>query len=118
MIVSRYGKSRTPGDIHVVTDLPPRYRDLNGKHVIILDGLVDGGVTIDYTQQHLLSYGASKVECVVLVKKRKSPPVDTRLAMYGFDAPDVWLTGMGMDDERLAPEGNRWAGWIAIASRE
>ena len=35
--------------------------------------------------------------------------------MYAFDAPDVWLTGMGMDDVQLAPEANRWAGWIAIA---
>ena len=35
--------------------------------------------------------------------------------MFGFEAPDVWLTGMGMDNTRIAPEANRWAGWIAIA---
>ena len=38
------------------------------------------------------------------------------LFWVGFDdLPDVWLTGMGMDDHGIASEANRWAAWIAIA---
>jgi len=40
MIVSRYGSSREPGKPHLVTDLPPDYRVLTGRHVVLLDDLV------------------------------------------------------------------------------
>lgn len=116
MIVSRYGRSREPGPLQLITDLPPSYRDLTGKHVVLLDDLIDEGDTLKYAEKHLLGYGAERVDNVVLVKKTKDPSVESHVAMFGFEAPDVWLTGMGMDDERLGAEGNRWAGWIAVAN--
>lgn len=116
MIVSRYGAHREPGPLRLVTDLPPSYRDLKGNNIVLLDDLIDEGDTLEYAKQHLLNYGAEHVESIVLVKKTKDPAVESSIAMYGFEAPDVWLTGMGMDDDRLASEGNRWAGWIAIAN--
>jgi hypoxanthine phosphoribosyltransferase len=115
MIVSRYGPNREPGETRIVTDLPPGYRDLAGKHVILLDDLVDGGGTLEFAANHLLGYGAEKVDKIVLVKKLKQS-TGSPVAMFGFETEDTWLTGMGMDDERLSPEGNRWAGWIAIAN--
>jgi hypoxanthine phosphoribosyltransferase len=118
MIVSRYGTGRDARRPRLVTDLPPDYRVLTGRHVILLDDLVDEGGTTDFTEAHLHGYGARKVERIVLVKKTKNPPIAAEIAMYAFDAPDVWLTGMGMDDVRIAPEANRWAGWIAIANTD
>jgi hypoxanthine phosphoribosyltransferase len=116
MIVSRYGINREPGQLRLVTDLPSEYRDLNGYHVVVLDDLIDGGETLAFAREHLLGYGATGVEYVVLVRKQKDRPVPSALAMYGFETPDRWLTGMGMDDTRLGREANRWAGWIAIAN--
>jgi hypoxanthine phosphoribosyltransferase len=116
MIVSRYGPNREPGPLRLVTDLPPSYRDLTGCHIVLLDDLIDEGDTLDFAKDHLLRYGAEKVDSIVLVKKRKDPPVEGGVALFGFEAPNVWLTGMGMDDERLGSEGNRWAGWIAVAN--
>jgi hypoxanthine phosphoribosyltransferase len=116
MIVSRYGPNREPGELRLVTDLPPSYRDLKGRHVILLDDLIDVGDTLDYAKAHLLAYGAKQIDNIVLVKKMKQRTADVDISMYGFEAPDAWLTGMGMDDERLGPEGNRWAGWIAVAN--
>ena len=118
MIVSRYGPNREPGQLRLVTDLPPEYRSLAGYRVVLLDDLIDGGETLGYARDHLLDYGAEQVDCVVLVKKMKDPPVEGSTVMHGFEAPDVWLTGMGMDDSRLAQEANRWAGWIATAISE
>ncbi|MGO9583690.1 MAG: phosphoribosyltransferase [Acidimicrobiales bacterium] len=118
MIVSRYGSSREGGQPRLVTDLPPEYRELTNRHVVLLDDLVDGGGTTDFTERHLYGYGALRVERIVLVKKLKKPPIVCDLAMYGFEAPDVWLTGMGMDNVRLGREANRWAGWIAIANTD
>lgn len=119
MIVSRYGPNREPGELRLITDVPPAYRDLSGKVVVLLDDLIDAGDTLEYAAKHLMEYGARRVDNVVLVKKKKSTPkpILVEVKMYGFDAPDVWLTGMGMDDERLGSEGNRWAGWIAIANQ-
>jgi hypoxanthine phosphoribosyltransferase len=116
MIVSRYGINREPGQLRLVTDLPPEYRDLAGYHVVVLDDLIDGGETLAFAREHLLGYGATGVEYVVLVRKQKDRPVPPALAVYGFETPDRWLTGMGMDDNRLGREANRWAGWIAIAN--
>lgn len=118
MIVSRYGGSREAGELKLVTDLPPSYRDLNGYTVVLLDDLVDEGDTLEYARQHLLSYGAEQVDPIVLVKKLKDNAADDKGIKYGFEAPDHWLTGMGMDDPRLGKEANRWAGWIAIANFE
>ncbi len=78
--------------------------------------LIDEGDTLDFAKAHLLEYGAENVDSIVLVKKRKDTPIKEGVVMFGFEAPNVWLTGMGMDDERLGSEGNRWAGWIAIAN--
>jgi hypoxanthine phosphoribosyltransferase len=116
MIVSRYGTNREAGDVRLVTDLPPMYRDLKGLRVVLLDDLVDRGGTTNFTERHLYGYGASEVQRIVLVKKLKTPPVNVNLAMYGFEAPDVWLTGMGMDNADIASEANRWAGWIAVSN--
>jgi hypoxanthine phosphoribosyltransferase len=116
LIISRYGVNREPGPLRLVTDLPPAYRDLTGYQVVVLDDLIDGGETLAYASEHLLGYGATRVEYVVLVRKQKGHPTPPALALYGFETPDRWLTGMGMDDTRLGREANRWAGWIAIAN--
>ncbi|CAN5410942.1 hypoxanthine phosphoribosyltransferase [soil metagenome] len=116
MIVSRYGPNREPGKLQLVTDLPPSYRNLSGKHVVLIDDLIDEGDTLKFAEDHLLKYGARQVDNVVLVKKTKNPAIEAHVAIFGFEAPDVWLTGMGMDDERLGSEGNRWAGWVAVAN--
>jgi hypoxanthine phosphoribosyltransferase len=118
MIISRYGPNREPGMLRLVTDLPPDFRELDGRPVALIDDLIDGGETLGYARQHLLGYGALAVDFIVLAKKLKDPPIaDEGNLLYGFEAPDVWLTGMGMDDVRIAPEANRWAGFIAIANQ-
>jgi hypoxanthine phosphoribosyltransferase len=118
MIVSRYGPNREPGQFRIVTDLPPDYRALAKYRVILLDDLVDRGSTLRYAREHLLDYGAQQVDCVVLVKKMNGLPVEDSVVTFGFETPNVWLTGMGMDDSRIGPEANRWAGWIAAANTD
>jgi hypoxanthine phosphoribosyltransferase len=119
MIISHYGPNREPGPMRVVTDLPPEYRDLAGVHAVVLEDLVDRGGTLHYAAEHLRACGAESVESIVLVRKHKDPPVTSNVVMVGFDdLPDVWLTGMGMDDQSTAPEANRWAAWIAIANSD
>jgi len=127
MIVSRYADERDPGMPSLVADLPKKYHDLADQTVVLIDDLIDEGDTLEFAAEHLLEYGAKEVHSVVLVKKEKDTTADRQTMYnsitYGFEAPDVWLTGMGMDDSRLTrgsgrlgDEGNRWAGWIAEAN--
>jgi hypoxanthine phosphoribosyltransferase len=118
MIVSRYGPSREPGQLRLVTDLPPEYRSLARYKAILLDDVLDKGDTLRFARQHLLGYGAQHVDCIVLVTKANPMRGDVEAVMCGFETPNVWLTGMGMDDTRLGQEANRWAGWIAAANGE
>ena len=114
--ISRYGANRSSGETHIVHDLSPEYHDLRGKHVVLLDDLVDEGGTLTFLEGHMKHYGAEKVDAVVLIKKQKPYPPPPIVTDFGFTAPDKWLTGMGMDDTRLGIEANRWAPWIAIAN--
>ena len=115
MIISRYGESRDGSEIRVVTDLPPDYRDLTGYDVVILDDLIDEGVTLEFGRELLLGYGSQSVESVVLVKKNKRTKTVGKVALFGFETEDVWLTGMGMDNSSIeGAEANRWYGGIAI----
>jgi len=115
MIVSTYGDSRTGKHSRIVTDLSPKTK-VENRSVIILDDVLDEGHTAEYTKKHVLDAGASDAILVVLVTKDKKRQKYPEAEMYGFKAPDVWLTGMGMDDAALATDGNRWMSSIAIAN--
>jgi hypoxanthine phosphoribosyltransferase len=118
MIISRYGSGREGGAPELVTDLPPQYRELTGLTAVVVDDLLDGGGTYAYARKVLLGYGAAAVDMVTLGRKKKDPSVSVEgNLLVGFDdLPDVWLTGMGMDDTRITDEANRWFAGIAIAN--
>ncbi|MEO6109581.1 MAG: phosphoribosyltransferase family protein [Candidatus Saccharimonadales bacterium] len=129
MTLSRYGENREPVEQpRLVMDLPNAYADLTGQVVVVVDDLIDEGVTLNRARDIMLSRGAAEVNSLVLVKKDKEfVPLGNQairgMVKFGFAAPDKWLTGMGMDDarltidsNRLGGEGNRWAPWIAIAN--
>ncbi len=114
MIVSTYQDKRTGKHSKIVTDLSPKTK-VKGRPVILLDDVLDEGHTAAFAREHLLAAGAASVILVVLVEKDKDRKKYANAEMSGFKAPNVWLTGMGMDDAALAIDGNRWMPAIAIA---
>jgi hypoxanthine phosphoribosyltransferase len=117
MIVTRYGDSREGRQLRIVTDLSPKTK-ATGRPVVILDDIADTNETVNKTADHLTEFhGASLVNVAVLVD-RDTPNKNGRGPDFvGFTFKgDDWLTGMGLDDAELAPEGNRWAGYIALAN--
>jgi len=107
MMVSTYGGGRTAGEPHIVTDLAPD-TTVNGRTVIILDDVLDKGVTANFVMNHLKSRGAAKVEIAVLCQKtvQRMHPIEPTYC--GFTFGDEWLVGMGMDDAKTQKEGYRW----------
>ncbi len=103
--------SKTP---ELVMGLSPR-TVVEGRPVILLDDVLDHGYTAAFASSYVVELGASRADLVVLVQKIRDRPIYQTASIYGFEAPADWLTGMGMDDPRIAREANRWLGAVAVA---
>jgi len=81
---------------------------VNGRTVIIIDDVLDKGITADFVIKHLEARGASEVKLAVLCEKQvtREKPVDADYK--GFTFGDNWLVGMGMDDSGTNVEAYRW----------
>lgn len=106
MMISTYGADHTAKQPVIVTDLAPSTR-VAGRKVIILDDVIDLGVTSNFVRDLLRERGADNVELAVLASK--SVPTRQSQADYvGFEAGDKWLVGMGLDDAQAGTEAYRW----------
>jgi hypoxanthine phosphoribosyltransferase len=117
MTLRTYGDERTDKQPELLTDLLPTTK-AEGRHVILLDDVLDKGVTAHFARARMVEdHGAQVVDLIVLVQKIRERTNFPQATLWGFEAPDVWLTGMGLDDSRIAKEANRWAGYIGIATQ-
>ena len=117
MMVSTYGRERHAGEPRIVTDLSPS-TEVSGRTVIVLDDILDKGITANFVQQHLRSMGAGSIRLAVLASKQTKRVFDIEADYTGFTVRDEWLVGMGMDDAGLCHEGNRWIDEIWEIVRE
>ena len=107
MTVSTYGAGRTAGEPFIVTDISPT-TDIQDRVVIVLDDVLDKGVTADFVFSHLRDKGAKELKLAVLCDKKTNRIKDIEADYSGFTARDSWLTGMGMDNAGEAKEAYRW----------
>ncbi len=107
MMVSTYGDGQHAGEPHIVTDLAPTTLVTN-RNIIIIDDVLDKGVTANFVMKHLINRGAKAVKLAVLCNKRTDREYDVTADYSGFEFDDNWLVGMGMDDASAANEGYRW----------
>lgn len=95
MAVSSYGdSSETTGVVRILKDLDS---EISGKHIIIVEDIVDSGVTLNYLLNYLKSRNASSVEIVSLLTKPSRRKVDIDCKYVGFETPDEFLVGYGLD---------------------
>ena len=106
MMVSTYGQERTAKEPIVITDLAPTTM-VAGRDVIVIDDVIDLGVTSDFVSKLLLSRGAASVKLAVLASK-DVPSRASQADYVGFEAGDKWLIGMGLDDAKNGNEHYRW----------
>ena len=93
MALSSYGKTSTSGAVRILMDL----RDsIYNKNVIIIEDIIDSGHTLHYLYRSLKGRKpASLHTCVLLQKKRDQ--LDVPIDYRGFEIPDVWVVGYGLD---------------------
>ena len=107
MTVSTYGAGQQAGEPHIVMDLAPD-KVVSGRDVVVIDDVLDKGITADFVRQHLQARGAAAIKLAVLCDKRTQRERDITADYVGFTFDDNWLVGMGMDDAEAANEGYRW----------
>ncbi len=115
MMVSTYGSERHAGEPHIVTDLSPK-TTVDSRPIIILDDVLDKGITAHFVAEHMRTRGAKEVRIAVLANKRTEKIHDIPADYVGFEVDDLWLVGMGMDDADSGKEHNRWLGSIEAIS--
>lgn len=106
MMVSTYGHERTAKQPVVVTDLAPS-TVVKDRDVVIIDDVIDLGVTSDFVSNLLMEREARSVKLAVLAAK-DVPSRASQADYVGFETGDKWLVGMGLDDAKSGLEHYRW----------
>ena len=95
MAVSSYGSgTQSSGVVRILKDLDA---DVSGRHVIIVEDIIDSGLTLSWLVSNLSSRGAASVEIVALLRKPEAAKVDVDVKLVGFDIPNEFVVGYGLD---------------------
>jgi hypoxanthine phosphoribosyltransferase len=99
MAVSSYGSATTTsGVVRIIKDLDA---DLTGRHVLIVEDIVDSGLTLAYLRKNLAARNPASLEVCSLLVKEGLQKVDPDLRYVGFRIPPTFVVGYGLDiDER------------------
>ncbi|KZE34008.1 hypoxanthine phosphoribosyltransferase [Microbacterium sp. T32] len=95
MAVSSYGAStRSSGVVQIRKDLDT---DITGKHVLIVEDIIDSGLTLSWLLENFASRGAASVEVLALLRKPDAMKVEVECRYVGFDIPNDFVIGYGLD---------------------
>lgn len=95
MAVSSYGNStETSGVVRILKDLD---FEIQGKDVLIVEDIIDSGVTLKYLMKYLSARKPSSLEVICLLNKPDRRKVDIDVKYLGYDVPDHFLVGYGLD---------------------
>ena len=95
MAVSSYGSgTKSSGVVRILKDLDA---DLTGRHVLIVEDIIDSGLTLSWLLSNLRSRGPASVEVAALLRKPDAAKVDVPVRYVGFDIPNEFVVGYGLD---------------------
>ncbi|MCT9819211.1 hypoxanthine phosphoribosyltransferase [Microbacterium sp. W1N] len=95
MAVSSYGAgTKSSGVVQIRKDLDT---DLHGKHVLIVEDIIDSGLTLSWLLENFASRGAESIEVLALLRKPEAAKVEIDCRYVGFDIPNDFVVGYGLD---------------------
>lgn len=95
MATSSYGSStRSSGVVRIVKDLDT---DIAGRHVLIVEDIVDSGLTLSWLRSNLESRGPASLEICALLRKPEAAKVEIDARYVGYDIPNAFVVGYGLD---------------------
>ena len=99
MAVSSYGAGTTSsGAVRIVLDLK---EDIDGRHVLIVEDIIDSGRTLDYMRRNLLARAPASLRICTILNKPSRREIDGPVDYIGFDIPDEFVVGYGLDYDQL-----------------
>lgn len=99
MVVSSYGASTvSSGEVRLIKDLD---RSILGQDVIIVEDIVDTGMTLNYLKKLLISRGAASLRIAALLDKPARRTVPLSVDYTGFEIPDAFVVGYGLDYDEV-----------------
>jgi hypoxanthine phosphoribosyltransferase len=94
IFISSYGAGTTSGEVRVLRDID---NDVAGRDVLLIDDILESGKTLKFTRDLMLQRGAKSVSIAVLLDKHMRRQTDLQADFVGFDCPDLFVVGYGMD---------------------
>jgi hypoxanthine phosphoribosyltransferase len=95
MAVSSYGSgTKSSGVVRIMKDLDT---DITGRHVLVVEDIIDSGLTLSWLVRNLQSRGPASLQVCTLLRKPSAARVDVQVAYTGFDIPDAFVIGYGLD---------------------
>ena len=95
MAVSSYGAGpKSTGVVRILKDLDA---DVTGRDVLIVEDIIDSGLTLSWLRENLLARGAASVEIATALRKPEALKVQVEVKYVGFDIPNEFVVGYGLD---------------------
>ena len=95
MAVSSYGAgTKTTGEVQIIKDIGSK---IDGRHLIIVEDILDSGVTLSFLMKVLKARGAASIRLCTLLSKPERRKVDVPVDYLGFEIPDAFVVGYGVD---------------------
>jgi hypoxanthine phosphoribosyltransferase len=95
MAVSSYGSgTKSSGVVRIIKDLDA---DITGRHVLIVEDIIDSGLTLSWIKSNLESRRPASVEICALLRKPEVAKVDVPVRYVGYDIPNEFVVGYGLD---------------------
>ena len=95
MAVSSYGSgTKSSGVVRILKDLD---RDITGRNVLIVEDIIDSGLTLSWLLKNLATRGPATIDVVALLRKPEAIKVEVDVRYIGFDIPTDFVVGYGLD---------------------
>lgn len=94
IMASSYIKTSTTGEVKIHCDIR---EDISDRDVLLVDDIIDTGITINYVRERILARGPNSLKICVFLDKKERRLVDVPLNYVGFDIPNEYVVGYGLD---------------------
>jgi len=98
MVVKSYEGIQSSGTVRILEDL---HQNIEGRHVILVEDIVDSGLTLEYMRRNLETRSPASLEVVSLLDKADARTVEVEVERVGFTIPNEFVVGYGLDYNQL-----------------
>ncbi|MCK4754232.1 MAG: hypoxanthine phosphoribosyltransferase [Calditrichia bacterium] len=97
--ISSYGDEKeSSGHVKV---LKPLSADIKGRHVVVVEDIVDSGLSVQFLLKMLSAFEPASLRVATLLRKKSRMKVDIPIEFIGFDIEDKYVVGYGLDDRQI-----------------